>query len=116
MEQPASSPVVFLQSLSRPDLVFITLPIAFVEPAYQLIVAPEDLMLLELPQEPQPVIGEEILCLAIVTVREGHAPTANLMAPVVVSRRTRRALQVIQSDSSYSHQHVLAPPVEERCS
>jgi len=38
-------------------------------------------------------------------VAEGKMPTANLLAPVVVNLKTRRGLQAIQVDSSYSHQH-----------
>jgi flagellar assembly factor FliW len=116
IEQPASSPVIFLQSLSRPDLVFITLPMTVVHPAYEVMLALEDRTLLELPPESQPPFGEDILCLAIVTVREGQPPTANLMAPVVISRGKQLAVQVIQSGTPYSHQHALAAPVEERCS
>jgi len=59
----------------------------------------------------------DVLCLAIITVPEGKPPTANLMAPLIVNRKTRLALQAIQVDSAYSHQHALPmPPVEERCS
>ena len=121
IEQPSSAPLIFLQSLSRPDLVFITLPAALVDPAYRLMAAAEDLELLGLPPDRQPDIGEDVLCLAILTVAEGKTPTANLMAPILVNRKTRLALQAIQVDSAYSHQHVLparspARSMEDRCS
>ncbi|MCW5979872.1 MAG: flagellar assembly protein FliW [Bryobacteraceae bacterium] len=117
IEQSATIPVIFLQSLARPDLAFITLPMAVVEPSYRLSVSPEDLELLQLPPDIPATSPENVLCLAIVTVPEAGPPTANLMAPVVICRESRCAVQAIQSDSAYSHQHVLpATSPEERCS
>ena len=37
-------------------------------------------------------------------------PTANLLSPVVIHWRTRLAVQAIQADSPYSHQHPLLAP------
>jgi flagellar assembly factor FliW len=116
IEHPASKPIVFLQSLSRPELCFITLPVLVVKSDYQLAIASEDLRLLELSGDRQPVIGAEVLALAIVSVAENKPPTANLLAPVVVNLKNRRAVQAIQEESEYSHQHpLLAPEPEEAC-
>ena len=117
LEQPATKPLIFLQSLSRPDLCFITMPVRAADPHYRLSVSPEDLQLLELPVTRQPEIGSEVLCLAIISVGEGRSPTANLLAPLVVNLRSRRAVQAIAPDSGYSHQHpLLGAPQEEPCS
>lgn len=117
LDQPATKPLVFLQSLSRPDLCFITAPVRAIEPGYRLTVSPEDLRLLELPEDRQPEIGKEVLCLAIISVAEGRHPTVNLLAPLVVNLRTRRAVQAIAPESGYSHQHPLSgAPREEACS
>ena len=105
IEHAASKPIVFLQSLNRPSLCFITLPVLAVRGDFSLAISAEDLRTLELPEKRQPAIGAEVLCLAILSVAEGHMPTANLLAPVVVNLKTRRGLQSIQVDSSYSHQH-----------
>jgi flagellar assembly factor FliW len=67
----------------------------------------EDLRTLELAEDRQPQIGSEVVCLAVISVAEGEAPTANLLAPILVNLRTRRALQVIIPESGYSHQHPL---------
>ena len=116
VEQPSKAPVIFLQSLARPELVFITLPVLTIEPAYRLMMAEEDLEALELPPDRQPEIGAEVMCLVVVTVAEGKPPTANMMAPIVVNLRTRRAVQAIQAETGYSHQHVLpAHPREREC-
>ena len=116
IERPATAPVIFLQSLSRPDLAFITLPILLADPDYRLDLAPADLEALGLPTDRQPEIGADVLCLAIVTVPESRIATANLMAPIVMNVATRRAFQAIQTDAGYSHQHVLsASPAEGPC-
>ncbi len=114
IEHAASKPIVFLQSLTRPELCFITLPVLAVKKDYRLAVSPEDLRALALAEDRQPVIGADVLCLALISVAEGRLPTANLLAPVVVNLRTRRAVQAIQEESAYSHQYPLLG--EERCS
>ncbi len=113
LELPHTRPIVFLQSLRRAELCFITLPVQSIEPGYRLQMAPEDLRLLGLPEDRQPELGSEVLCLAIVAVAEGQAPTANLLAPVVINLANRRAVQAIQSDSGYSYRHPLPVPGEE---
>jgi flagellar assembly factor FliW len=114
IEHAASKPIVFLQSLTRPELCFITLPVLAVKKDYRLAVSPEDLRALALADDRQPVIGADVLCLALISVAEGRLPTANLLAPVVVNLRTRRAVQAIQEESAYSLQYPLLG--EERCS
>jgi flagellar assembly factor FliW len=117
IEQSVNKPLVFLQSLARPELCFITLPILAVCPDYELATAPEDLRALSLAEDRQPIIGAEVLCLAVVSLVEDSSPTANLLSPIVVNWRTRCAVQAIQVDSSYSHQHpLLAPATVESCS
>lgn len=113
LEQPHTRPIVFLQSLSRPELCFITLPVQTILSDYRLSVATEDLRLLELPADRQPEIGSEVLCLAIVAVGEDQPPTANLLAPIVINLRNRRAVQAIQCEMNYSHRHLLLAAGEE---
>jgi flagellar assembly factor FliW len=105
IEHAASRPIVFLQSLNRPSLCFITLPVLVVQRDFKLAISAEDLRTLELAEKRQPAIVADVLCLAVLSVAEGKMPTANLLAPVVVNLKTRRGLQAIQVDSSYSHQH-----------
>jgi flagellar assembly factor FliW len=103
---PAMKPLVFLQSLSTPGLCFLTLPILVVDRNYKLTLRTEDRKAAMLPTERQPVIGEDVLCLAILTLQHGHPATANLMAPVVVNLENRKAVQAISSEGSYSHRYV----------
>ena len=65
-----SDPLVYLQSLEDPNLCFITMPILAVDPRYKLKVGGEDLDQLGLPQTRQPRIGEDVLCLTVLSVRE----------------------------------------------
>lgn len=101
-------PLVFLQSLEDAGLCFLTLPARAVEPAYQLEMTTEDCELLELPAAHPPVIGKDVMCLAVVAVRESET-TANLLAPLVVNLGNRRAVQAVAPEPRYSHRHRLAP-------
>jgi flagellar assembly factor FliW len=113
LEPPAHAPVVFLQSLTRPDLCFVTLPVLVVDAGYELEMCREDLEVLGLETTRQPCIGNEVACFAVLSAREGCAPTANLLAPVVVNPATRRAVQAIRADARYSHQQPLEAAGEE---
>jgi flagellar assembly factor FliW len=110
-----SDPLVYLQSLDDPALCFITMPILAADPCYKLRVNGEDLEQLGLPQSRQPRIGDDVLCLTVVSVRE-TGPTANLLAPIVVNLRNRKAVQAVSPESDYSHQHALMPEEASVCS
>ena len=112
---PANEPLTYLQSLEAPDLCFITMPLLAVDPHYRLKVSTEDLSLLGLPLASQPRIGRDVLCLTVLSMREG-GPTANLLAPIVVNLKTRRGVQAIAPEGGYSHQHELMPVEAAACS
>ena len=117
IESGEHAPLVFLQSLGDVDLCFLAFPILVVERDYQLGISPEDLVALELEADRQPELGAEISALALLSLHDGNSPTANLMAPVVINLKTRRALQAIRCDCLYSHEHPVAPlSREEACS
>jgi len=110
-----SQPLVFLQSLEDPGLCFITLPVLAVDPHYQLRVSNEDRELAGLPMGRPLRIGEDVLCLAVVSIRE-NGPTANLLGPVVVNLANRKAVQAVAAESGYSHQHQLVAQEAPVCS
>jgi flagellar assembly factor FliW len=107
-----TNPLVFLQSVEDAALCFTTLPVLSVDPCYRLSLSGEDRDLVDLPAGRQPVIGREVLCLAVLSIRETGA-TANLLAPVVVNPRNLKAVQAVAQESGYSHQHVLTVTEEE---
>jgi flagellar assembly factor FliW len=115
IESPQHSPLLFLQSMTRLGLCFLALPIQVVDPEYRLAVAREDLVSLELVPDRQPQLGTEVAVLALLSLRDGVPPTANLMAPIVVNLKTRRALQAIRQDAAYSHQHPVPRVGEPAC-
>ena len=110
IELPQYAPLIFLQSLRQRELCFLTLPILVVASDYHLAVTREDLEILALDSARQPMLGADVLVLALVSLRDGFLATANLMAPLVVNLKTRRAIQAIRADSLYSHQHPIPPP------
>lgn len=109
VEQAALAPLIFLQSVDSPKLCFPAVPVSTVDPGYQLEVTREDLEILNLDPERQPVAGEEVACLAIVAVENG-SPSANLLAPVVIHSSRRIGVQAVRTDSRYPHRHPLVAP------
>ena len=110
-----SDPLIYLQSLEDPDLCFITMPVLAVDPRYRLKVSGEDLGQLGLPVAKQPRIGEDVFCLTVLSIRES-GPTANLLAPIVINMKTRKAVQAIAPEGGYSHQFELMPEEAPVCS
>jgi flagellar assembly factor FliW len=111
IERPDLRPLVFMQSLATPGLCFMTLPVFTVATDYRLEIAEPDRSALDLPAKP--VIGRDVACLVIANLREDGTVTVNLLAPLVVDLKTRRAVQSILSGSGYSHEYeVPAGPVE----
>ena len=94
-------PLLFLESLTTPDLSFLLLPISLIDPDYRLALTAEDRAALQMSAE------SRLLSLAVITAAEDSPPTANLLAPVVVNLDCGRALQAVRSDSEYSHKHPL---------
>jgi flagellar assembly factor FliW len=113
VQSPACAPIVFLQSLEEPSLRFITIPVLVLDPQYRLQVLDQDLEVLDWRAKRQPQVGEDVLCLAVVSIRESGS-TANLLAPVVVNLQNHKAVQAVVPQSTYSHQKALfaqeAPP------
>lgn len=110
-----SDPLVYLQSLEDPALCFITMPVLAVDPLYQLKVSADDLDRIGLPVSRQPKIGNEVFCLTVLSIRE-TGPTANLLAPIVINLKTRKAVQAIAPESDYPHQYELMPQESPVCS
>lgn len=113
IEIPAARPIVFLQSLTTQELCFVALPVFVVDREYRLSLSMEDRAELGLPSNRPAVIGEDVLCLALITIQPQRPTTANLMAPIVVSLASRRAVQALSTEYEYSHQHTFLQPAED---
>jgi flagellar assembly factor FliW len=94
-------PLLFLESEANPELSFLLLPIALIDPDYRLALSQEDRKTIAASNE------ASLLCLAVITAAEDTPPTANLLAPVVVNLDCGRAVQAVRSDTVYSHKHPL---------
>jgi flagellar assembly factor FliW len=117
IDQPQNRPLVFVQSLRRPDLCFVALPVLTVDAAYRLSVSADDLEVMALDPSRQPAIGTDVACLAIISFGEEKIMTANLLAPLVINLKTCVAVQAIQTRCNYSHRHpLLAEEPEPVCS
>ena len=115
VQNPQTAPILFLQSVEDASLCFTTIPVMVLDPRYRLRMVEPDLEVIGCPAGRQPRIGDDVLCLAVLAIRES-GPTANLLAPVVVNVRNLKAVQAVALESGYSHQHVLAPQEEAVCS
>jgi len=96
IERPESEPIIFLQSLHSDSLCFLSVPVDTLDSSYQLMLGVEEEQLLG------PVTPDDLLCLILLTVPDTGPPTANLKAPVIIHRRDRKGVQVIQANSGYS--------------
>jgi flagellar assembly factor FliW len=116
VERPGMEPVVFLQSLQRPDLTFPAMPVKALDADFELMLTEDELAWLygAAALDPAGPSAEDLIALAIMTLADGEI-TANLRAPVVVNQRTRVGIQAIQADSPYSLHHRLpGPPAADR--
>lgn len=93
---PALRPFRRLRSLGEPDITFTVVAPGRLFPRYSV----------EIDEENQAALGIEspadALTLLLITVpRPPQPPTANLLGPLVVNRRTGAAAQVVQHKSRY---------------
>ena len=100
-EEAAMGPFLFLQSLTDPNLSFVTLPAERLEENYELTLSRDDLAQLGLTALPAP---GDVQCLAILQLKAQGA-SANLAAPIVIVNRAtppRLGTQAIRQDRRYS--------------
>lgn len=89
-------PFILLQSLVDPWVGFLAVDVTLLQPDYELVLSEAEEALLGTH------LGD-LSVLAIVKVGSGPEDTSvNLFAPIVISRRRRLGLQVVQSHLSYS--------------
>lgn len=107
-ESAEREPLLFLESEANPELSFLLLPVATIDPDYRLALSAED----------RETLGDgpesRFVCLAVITAAEDSPPTANLLAPIVVNLDSAnpgslRAVQAVRADRVYSHKHPLIP-------
>jgi flagellar assembly factor FliW len=99
IEEAARRPLIFLQSLEQPGLCFVTLPVAAIEPGYQLKISTEDAAAVGL--DPERDLPVDVVCLVVMSIADAGTPTVNLLAPIVINPRNGRAVQSVRDDAVY---------------
>jgi flagellar assembly factor FliW len=97
VEIPSQRPLVYLQSLIHPEVCFAALPVFVIDPGFRLRLSEEERALLQLPDGCDPIIGTDVLCLALL-MSSGDAVRVNLNAPVVINLHNSRGVQSITTD------------------
>lgn len=101
IDRPQTKPLVFLQSIEQPDLFFVTIPPALVEPGYQLQLLDEHLAALGLSE----TSSGEFLVLSVVCLPDSGTATANLLGPLVIHCPSGKGVQAVRDDRRYSALH-----------
>ena len=94
VEIPAHRPIVYLQSSDDAEICFVALPVYVIDPEFKLRLSDEDRLLLQLPDGCDPIVGDDVLCLALLR-RSGAAPEANPDAAVVINLHNRIGIQCV---------------------
>jgi flagellar assembly factor FliW len=90
---PELGPFCAMRSVNETDIRFVLVPPGALFPDYTIEIDEQHVARLGLES------ADDAMVLAIVTL--GDPPSANLLGPVVVNRRTRVAAQVVQYQSTY---------------
>ncbi len=93
-------PFCVMRSVDETGISFVLVPPGALFPDYTIEIDEQHVANLGLET------ADDAVVLAIVTL--GEPPTANLLGPLVVNRRTRAAAQVVQYQSSYRAAEPLA--------
>jgi flagellar assembly factor FliW len=109
---PGQEPILYLQSVSRPELCLITLPARAFRLDYQLELNQEEREMLALQPESELEIGRDLACQVIVTVDQNREPGANLAAPLVINLLNKRGIQVFLAGADYTFHHPIAEELQ----
>jgi flagellar assembly factor FliW len=95
-------PFYWLQAADHPELAFILIDPRIFKGDYQLSVRQEDYSCIGARDE------KEVIDFAIVTVPEDvQKISANLMGPIIINRKSRKARQAISENDDYSVKHYI---------
>jgi flagellar assembly factor FliW len=96
VEDEESLPIRPLQCVSTPEFVFIVINPFTIYPNYDVEISDDDAAELGVTSP------SDVLVLAIVTVPEDiRYVTANLLSPIVINMKNKRARQILLSDTDY---------------
>jgi flagellar assembly factor FliW len=109
LEHTPESPFRWLQSVDQPEVAFVVIdPLEFF-PDYLVEIADPEAEALGLHSP------DDAAILNIVTIAENYRDTTvNLLAPVVVNTRTRKAKQLILANEAYDTKHRLLDAAQRK--
>lgn len=105
LEDPQTAPFCWFQSIDEPNLSLIIMNPLLFEPDYTLSI--EGFLG---NQGWKDIAPDEVLVYVVVNISEGKPGkkiTANLMGPLLINPKSNEVVQVVLSDTAYSHQHVV---------
>ena len=96
IEDEESLPIRLLQCVSTPEFVFVVINPFSIYPSYDVEISDDDATELGVSS------AADVLVLAIVTIPEDvRFVTANLLSPIVINMKNKRAKQILLSDTDY---------------
>jgi flagellar assembly factor FliW len=99
IEIPSQRPVVYLQSLERDEVCFAALPVYVIDPSFRPDLSDDDRDALQLSAQPEPAIGEELLCLVLLR-KSDRTVEANTGAAIVINLHNRRGVQCVPPEGT----------------
>jgi len=106
LPHPSKASICYLQSADIPSLRFILVAAFSVVPGYELSVEPWDIQHLLPPgstSSGRALDQSELDSWFIISTPQADRVTINMLAPVVICRKSRRGVQAVRSDTRYSH-------------
>ncbi len=104
LEDPKSAPFCWFQSLEEPNLSLIIMSPFLFKPEYEI-----DLKGLITSMDWKDVETKDLLVYVVINIsgeeKSNKRITANLIGPIIINSKNNQAVQVVISDSDYSHQY-----------
>lgn len=103
LEDAKTAPFCWFQSIEEPNLSLIVMNPFLFKPDYEL-----NLEEFIDSRRWQDITSDELLIYVVINVSKSGAETkitANLMGPLIINPKKNQVVQVVISDTSYSHQH-----------
>ncbi|WP_300456291.1 flagellar assembly protein FliW [Desulfobacula sp.] len=104
LEDEKIAPFSWFQSITEPDLALVIMNPLLFKPDYKV----NGLNEFSVTRGWKDTQVSDFLIYVVVNISNGKEEqkiTANLMGPLIINSKNNEAVQVVMSDSSYSHQH-----------
>ena len=103
LEDPNTVPFCWLQAEQEPDLALVVMNPFVFKPDYKV-----DLDAVIKMQGWKDASREDLTVYVVINIssrKENKEITANLIGPIVINTKNRQGVQVVLSDTTYSHKH-----------